>query len=522
MNIMIRLFAVQCLILLVMFSKAFGQDNMGVGTSSPEPSAVLDLSASDKGFLVPRMTTQQRTLIFQPASGLMVYDTDFSQFWYYNGSQWVQAVGPEGPQGVQGPAGVAGAQGPAGVNGAIGPQGPAGVAGPAGATGPQGLQGVQGPAGLNGADGATGPQGLQGIQGPAGADGADGATGPQGAQGPQGPAGTDGADGVTGPQGPAGADGATGPQGLQGADGADGATGPIGPQGIQGLTGAQGPQGPVGAVGATGPQGPQGLTGAQGPQGLQGAVGPAGSAGAQGPAGPIGSAGPAGPQGAQGVQGAQGPQGSAGPVGCGSANYVVKSNGSVATCSSIYDNGTRVGVFTSSPVRNMHVVHDQFTGSSYYGGLEIDQVSNGSRWTIYTSQSVNDLKLYYNDVQRGSFDDVNGNYTSVSDIRLKKNIETLDATLGKIMLLRPTQYHFKSQEDSEERSFGLIAQELMDVFPELVSVSGDDSNGTAEIKDLHTVSYTELIPILIKGMQEQQQQIENLKLELDYLKSTNK
>ena len=46
----------------LMTSKSFAQDNMGIGTSSPEPSAVLDLDATDKGFLVPRLNAAQRTL----------------------------------------------------------------------------------------------------------------------------------------------------------------------------------------------------------------------------------------------------------------------------------------------------------------------------------------------------------------------------------------------------------------------------------------------------------------------------
>jgi len=108
---------------------------------------------------------------------------------------------------------------------------------------------------------------------------------------------------------------------ANGTPGPIGATGPTGPQGIQGLTGATGS---IGLTGATGPQGIQGLTGANGPQGNQGI------------------------QGIQGNQGNVGPTGPAGPVGCGSANYVVKSNGSSAVCSQIYDNGTFVGIGATS------------------------------------------------------------------------------------------------------------------------------------------------------------------------------
>ena len=114
------------------------------------------------------------------------------------------AQGPQGPQGNTGPQGAtgpAGPQGPQGATGATGAQGPQGNTGPQGATGPIGPQGPQGEVGATGATGPqgnTGPQGATGPMGPQGEDGATGATGPQGNTGPQGP------QGATGPQGPAG------------------------------------------------------------------------------------------------------------------------------------------------------------------------------------------------------------------------------------------------------------------------------------------------------------------------------
>jgi hypothetical protein len=51
-----------------------------------DPSAVLDLSSTTKGFLVPRVTTTQRLAIGTTQSGLMVYDTDTETFWFWNNS----------------------------------------------------------------------------------------------------------------------------------------------------------------------------------------------------------------------------------------------------------------------------------------------------------------------------------------------------------------------------------------------------------------------------------------------------
>lgn len=134
----------------------YAQQNVGIGTLTPDQSALLDLTAPDKGILIPRVSLQSTTDIVSvpsPALSLLVYNTNAAMtggstgFWYWNGSQWVQAIGPTGPQGV------------AGVTGATGP------------TGAQGIQGATGPTGLDGVTGATGPQGAQGVTGPTGANG---------------------------------------------------------------------------------------------------------------------------------------------------------------------------------------------------------------------------------------------------------------------------------------------------------------------------------------------------------------
>lgn len=65
--------------------------SIGIGTTTPNAKAALDISSTTKGLLIPSMTTSQRLLITLSASGpngLMVYDTDKSEFYYYNGSGW--------------------------------------------------------------------------------------------------------------------------------------------------------------------------------------------------------------------------------------------------------------------------------------------------------------------------------------------------------------------------------------------------------------------------------------------------
>lgn len=71
--------------------------NIGVNEdgSTPDPSAILDIKAQDKGLLIPRLSTAQRVAIVSPAEGLMVFDTTTDSFWYY-ASGWTEM--PNGPQ----------------------------------------------------------------------------------------------------------------------------------------------------------------------------------------------------------------------------------------------------------------------------------------------------------------------------------------------------------------------------------------------------------------------------------------
>lgn len=56
--------------------------------SGPDASAMLDVSSTSKGMLMPRMTSTERESISSPASGLMVYDNTESAIYYYAGSEW--------------------------------------------------------------------------------------------------------------------------------------------------------------------------------------------------------------------------------------------------------------------------------------------------------------------------------------------------------------------------------------------------------------------------------------------------
>lgn len=77
-------------LLLVITQTVFSQ-SIGVGTNTPDGSAQLDVTSTNKGVLLPRMTLAQRNLIPSPVAGLIVYQTDNTPgFYFYNGTSWLQ------------------------------------------------------------------------------------------------------------------------------------------------------------------------------------------------------------------------------------------------------------------------------------------------------------------------------------------------------------------------------------------------------------------------------------------------
>ncbi len=92
------------LLLSLIFSyNAFGQTVVGMGTDKPNANAVLELYAKDhsQGFLVPRLTTAQRTAaaftsrLGQADHGLLVFDTDQGAFYFWFEGKWEQSIGED-------------------------------------------------------------------------------------------------------------------------------------------------------------------------------------------------------------------------------------------------------------------------------------------------------------------------------------------------------------------------------------------------------------------------------------------
>ncbi len=147
---------------------------------------------------------------------------------------------------------------------------------------------------------------------------------------------------------------------------------------------------------------------------------------------------------------------------------------------------------TSIPPTTNHWVYKTYAyGLTTFNALTPSLSSN----SIYISQN-----LYVDGTMYGN---LVGTVTPPSDITLKENINDLGLTIdfNKIMDLKPKAYTYKKDKKNKKTHYGLIAQEMEQVYPDLVYNE----------KGIKTINYTELIPILLLKIKDLQEQIDVLK-----------
>jgi len=118
-----------------------------------------------------------------------------------------------------------------------------------------------------------------------------------------------------------------------------------------------------------------------------------------------------------------------------------------------------------------------------------------------------------------------------SDLNLKKNIEPLTYGLNEVLKLKTISYNWKENkkgktvvpEKLQDRKIGFSAQQLLEVLPETVNthswVASDEEGNFKRIKNKNLgVFYSDIIPVTVNAIQEQQEQIEKLKSEVSQLK----
>jgi hypothetical protein len=134
------------------------------------------------------------------------------------------------------------------------------------------------------------------------------------------------------------------------------------------------------------------------------------------------------------------------------------------------------------------------------------------------------LSIDANGTQRHLFNDVGaaynttGTWGTISDARLKENINDATDKLADVLKLRVVNYNLKT--DPDVKQIGFVAQEVEQVFPGLIDqIEPVESMEPTENGDFYKAIKTSvLLPILVKAMQEQQAQIDELKNQLTQLK----
>ena len=126
--------------------------------------------------------------------------------------------------------------------------------------------------------------------------------------------------------------------------------------------------------------------------------------------------------------------------------------------------------------------------------------------------------LRFKIVANGNMTNSNNSYGALSDEKLKENITDATPKLDSLNQVRVVNYNLIS--DPENKQLGVIAQELEQIFPNMVDEFPDkDNNGNDLGTTTKTVKYSVFVPMLIKAIQEQQTTITALTARIEQLEN---
>ena len=194
----------------------------------------------------------------------------------------------------------------------------------------------------------------------------------------------------------------------------------------------------------------------------------------------------------------------------------------------VVQNDGNVGIGTVTPSRLLHVnggsdYNTRFTSANTRSGFVIDKpgtttimgsalvladetykLGTASYYHVVMTQAGVTSLLYQGNTKIATTSSgvtVTGTLTETSSITLKENVETYTPSLDIINKIRPVKYNRKTNKDKKE--IGLIAEELAELFPELVE---KDEKGNPS-----SVNYSRAVTVLLGGFKELYKEIEELK-----------
>ena len=164
----------------------------------------------------------------------------------------------------------------------------------------------------------------------------------------------------------------------------------------------------------------------------------------------------------------------------------------------IIESGTSYVGFGLTPKTPFHF---KCTAGDEYG-MTIERGVNTDKWEISAYQG--NLSFFYNGaLSPTSWIETDGDYNP-SDMRLKKDISQLNDAIDHIQQLNIINYRLKEENADSKISIGVIAQEIAELFPALVS-----QNKGRDGEIYYGVNYSKLGVIALKGIQEQQEIIDS-------------
>jgi len=142
----------------------------------------------------------------------------------------------------------------------------------------------------------------------------------------------------------------------------------------------------------------------------------------------------------------------------------------------------------------INVIH-RSTSANTTGRFFLGATNNGG---------TENIKIYTN----GNIQNTNNSYTQLSDSRLKENIVDATSKLEEIKRLRVVNWNFIGDD---LKQIGMVAQEVEEIFPGLVDVTGDNQiiHGTT-YENVKSLKYSVLVPILVKAIQELEARVKEL------------
>ena len=128
-------------------------------------------------------------------------------------------------------------------------------------------------------------------------------------------------------------------------------------------------------------------------------------------------------------------------------------------------------------------------------GSNIGLLNSGGSWSLKCDNSGNVTAT--------------GNVTAYSDLRIKENIRTVDNALDKVQSMRGVYF---DRKDTGKASVGVIAQEIEQILPEVVETQDTRTDENKDgLSDLKTVSYGNIVGVLIEAIKELRAEVAELK-----------